>query len=1136
MAYLKTMLDFGPKVGAKETVNVLNKNTVTPTTNFNTASFDNEQPIDKDAIKEQLKAVIKQDVKAGVLDKNTLRTNARNFIKQSVNEQIMSKATRKPNKSIGGFVKNFKEDTKEIVQGLGALLGMGFRAVMSPIDSIKKGYDVTKKLITSPGYREEVKATFIDPIIDEYKEYRHPLTKMYEDPLDVLLDLSVILTGGGMAVQKVGAKSATTIAKSARLGKAATTGTSTAAKAFQAAKKAEKVGKAIKSAGMPFRIDNLKAGTKAIIKKMPGGEQIVRNLELASKTRKMLANSQTEVVLHRARIAQEIDKVVGKLTKQEIAVLPNVAEGFARAPVGATDDFYKALGLVRSLAKDQERFGIKSGKLTKELIERRKFQPLAKWLEKEGKLEMSPVITKAQKKLDFRVKQNTSKKLIEEAKKELAIAKKNFGYESLTGNELRAKLDAIKRIVPDADPIYMRHFFDDEPAKFADFFLNTQPVRTHKPGFLKKSYGVEGYKGQGTKVTKADLTDILKRQSAENIKWQKNIELIENIKNSPMAKTLKRGEEVLPGYRVFAPDGLLRFYRGTMQLTDDLSKRASKFSGENVWEMFGDSVKSVFQTNKDFVGVTGAKLYQVPEAVASQLEKLTKITNPYLKLFWDKPLDAFRFAVLSLYPRWNTNNLIGNATFSILSGDVFNPKAFMIHSQAKANGMVPDELMGGLYRTERNTSGKLGTAIDVPLVKSSIAMHNALLDTRVVGQIVKGIEATVKTGVYKPIKAIGDLGFRANQYVDDLFKGVSYINKALKADRKNWFKRNFESMADSMKSLERVGAKAPLKEKLIEDVTNWYYFGMNLTDIERRVVRRVIPFYSWTRWSALYAYRITTEAPIRATILKNMGRDFYTFTGQNKLPDHMRGSIPIGNDEDGTVYYLKTQGGNIFSTVNDLLTEGVAGTAMQGSAPGFKAAMEQATGRETFLGKPFTKKGIEELYNGSMFKFDPETGKVVEVTGIVKPKLMESLLRNYIPQYLLLQGVLTNWNQRYTAEGLDTILVDLIRDPDERKAVVKDVITKQPIEKSSTLREIGKIFGINIQPVSPKQEGARRAAIQAATTALKNKTLPILNDNFKTLLKKRVMDEIAEGTSQEELQEKILVWIGSNLEELEKIK
>jgi len=1154
----------------------------------------------------RIREIITQEIQAGNYDSNLIKNAVRRNLQMDINNQILSKV-QPPEASLEGFVANAKRNTKEIIDGFGVLLGLpveaAYNIITDPVGSAKATWNASTGYVFSPEYREKVNDRYLDPILAEYAEYRNPGKKIYEDPVDAFLDATAIfgliakgLTTTGRAATKgtplrlasggsVSAKAirlarqtlrtstdpaalraaAQTVAKSRAFKAAGATATRStfAARATQA-------GKAFARLSTPLAGRNISAVTRGLIGKLPGGDVLLRNWSQQAATRATLTKAQRSFINARNVIITKIDDVVGTLTDAEIKAIPAALEGFTPIPRNMRPEFYRAIALFKQLAKDSERLGMKAGALTPDIVTRRRWQPLANFLERERGVSF----TQATKVNRAALQEVTSKasKSLERASKKLAdgkITQKQFnkikrgidekvqkayakfedllieeGFSSLTGDELRAQIGTIKTFFPEADPIYMRHFFSDKPRNFGEFFLNTQPVRTYKPGSLKKTYNRDGYIGQTTDITREQLQEILERQAIENIKFESNMKLINDLITDPDTLPLRAGEQPLEGYTIFAPDGMLRFYRGTIDLAEELSRRLQKAGGSgDVWDMFGDVVDNLFgdanvKLNKSYLGVTKAKLYQVPTAKAVELQKNVRPTNPYVKIFYDQPLDAFRFTALSLYPRWQFNNIVGNAVFSIVSGDVFNPKAFYIYRQAKKKaGVLPDELFGGIHATERTTSGKLGGAIDrIPWVKSTIEMHDHLLQNQTIGRFVRNAEATVGKA-FKPLIAVGEWSFRFNQAVDDMFKGTAFINRALKAERRNFMQRLLDSTQESMRRVEKANLNQKGRQALIDDVHNWYYYGLNLTDFERRVMRRAIPFYSWMRWSTLYTYRIATEAPIRANILSNMTQGFYMMTGQDQLPEWMRGSVPIGNDEDGTVYYLRTSGMNPFSTINDLMSEGIVGAALRGAAPAPKTFIEQATGRDVFLGERFTREDVIQAFNGDLYRFDPELGKVVKIEdNSVKPALIENLMRNYLPQYLLAEVVLSGGNRRYTAEGLDEILKDVFRDPGERKAIIEDIITKQPVEGTSYAREFGKALGINVMPVKPEQEVSRREAMERATKAILNREIPLMNENFKKLIQQRVIDELQAGTPRDEIDDRVKEWIGYNVDELKKLQ
>ena len=1016
--------------------------------------------LDTNALRNELLNVAKTEIRNGIPPAD-LKNQLKGIVRQRAREQILSVQT-KPEKSVAGFFSNLKRNVKEVVQGLGALGGMLIGGVIN-----------TAKEPFLPGTQSYVGGLIKDPkgtlqetfetskkvgrlLADQYKEYRHPLEKIYEDPFDVLLDVTAV---SGI----LGA-----VAKGAKL---------------------PAVAGVLGAPARALTFAGLAKGTRAVISKLPGGTGMLEGFDNWNTINKVLNTAQSRHIIARNRAIQMVDDSVKDLSESEVNSLIPAAEGLITI-VEPSDKFQRALGVIRSLAKERETFGIQIGKLTAEQVELRKFAPLAK---------------------------------------QLGIAE---------GGKLTEEgLVALKRLIPDADPVYVQHFFADKPSSFAEFFLNTSPAKSFKPSFLKQFKGVKGFLGEaGTQIGKEQLGDILKREAIQTLKWKNNINLIDTIVKHPSVKPFEFGAELLPDHVVFAPDGLLRFYGGKIKLADSLAKAVAnkgKFvSSEEILTVFKDAIDNVFpneaafmNATKEFVGVTkkGVRLFQVPKAVARQLNKAVQPSNPLVKIFWDKPMDAFRYAVLALAPRWLVNNLVGNTTFSLVAGDLFKLKP-VVYKEALKRGLIPDEVFTGIFRTERSTSGKLGK------VSEMLGDYAEQIgrDSPWIAEAVVGVEKVGGT-VFKPIRTVGDLSFRINELTDDFFRGTHFVNESLKLARKKFLVETVGSFDDTMKLLERAVKDPALAEEAVASVNRWFYGASNLTNFERRVMRRIIPFYTWQRWITTYSLHLALNAPARANLLRNMGQVSFIWTEQDKLPDFMRGALPIGTSPDGSIYYLRTSGANPFSTVTDFMTFGLAGVALQSAGPGIKTVYEWATGKEAFpvkSGREFTREDIQQLRTGRLYRFDPESGEVEEVNEVVRPNLVELLLRNYIPQYVLLEEVLTGGRRRYTAEGLITILADLRIPESERSSIVKDAITMQ---SEKDLKRIGfkalSLGGAPIYEFTPELQKATREEIQEATATIFNKENPVFKRNFRAQLKDRIIKELQKGTSKQELKLKVQQWI-----------
>jgi len=152
-----------------------------------------------EALRLEVKDSIIRDLNSGVLERTDIKRNVKNLIEQRVNERILQIAIGKPpiwtldevkkdpiaySKAV--LDKDWKRNAEEIVDGIGVLIGMGLRrvknVVVHPIETFKNDINITQQLITSPAYRQKVYNSYIKPIVEEYKEYRHPFQKLAEDP------------------------------------------------------------------------------------------------------------------------------------------------------------------------------------------------------------------------------------------------------------------------------------------------------------------------------------------------------------------------------------------------------------------------------------------------------------------------------------------------------------------------------------------------------------------------------------------------------------------------------------------------------------------------------------------------------------------------------------------------------------------------------------------------------------------------------------------------------------------------------------------------------------------------------------------------------------------------------------------
>ena len=1051
-------------------------------------------------------------------------------LRQKLQEKILTQGkTEEPKYSIGGFFSNVKSDAGEIVRGIGSLLGMGGKAIMHPIETIE--------YIKSPEFPQALKQIG-SGIVSEYKEYKQPLKKLYEDPIDVVVDALTVATLGGAAITKVG-----TAAKIPALTKA---------------------GEAVSYAAKPITVS--KDLAKFNISKIPGGPEFLTALEQRAKTISLVTKTQQAHLIERNKLLNEVDKTLKVLTPAEKATLIPYAEGtIQELAITPSTNFNKATDLVKKLAEQREKLigpeGL--GKLTVQQIENRKWQPILKQLYPDG----------FEKKIEIEVPENLQKeignvfeevsmaepgyrfsyipeenynrvfggvkstfpkwipeglrekKLLTSTNEKILAGMENFtkrenalidvmkaevseragvSVGEITTKILAGQAETIKieRSIPSLiketqelfsitrDPIYVQHIFTDKPKKFTDFFINTAPVKNWKPGFLKRSYGVKGYS--------VDPNEVLKWEAAQTLKFKNNIDLLEKVKMLDFVEPLDNLKNLKAGYKVFAPDGYIRFYQGTIDLVKEFGNKLKQTKQldkvEDIWDNFKNVIDSSL-LEKKYIGVTSkVKLYQVPNASAKILQGYAKAVNPYLKLFIDKPVDAFRFLALALTPRWLVNNMVGNTIFSIIAGDPLSPAGYLLARKAQELGLVPDEVFSGFYRTEQLMTGKLGRAAETRL-----------------GRILSGVgEKIVEAPIIKQIKQFGDLSYKINAVTDDWYRSAHYVNKATKLAKQKILKESGEKLNNTIKLLEYAKQDPEIVAKAIKSVDDFFYSASKLSPFERRVVRRFLPFYSWYKFIALYSAKLPFEHPGRFNIIRNLAQGFYQLTGQDQLPTYLKGSVPIGETETGDIYYLRTSGMNPFGLLEDLVTIGPAQTALYSLTPPVKTTIERLTARESFTGKTYTAKDIIENYGGRLYKFNQETGNIEEIEEKVKPVLLEHLLRNYIPQYQMMEQAIIGGAQSYTAAGLPSLI--------SGEGIKKSPITGEPITKIGAsqkvkLRALG-LLGIPISLRTAEQQQIEQEVLQGATSQYFYQQFPMLSPQFKNKIKDELGQRILKNIQQ----------------------
>jgi hypothetical protein len=474
--------------------------------------------------------------------------------------------------------------------------------------------------------------------------------------------------------------------------------------------------------------------------------------------------------------------------------------------------------------------------------------------------------------------------------------------------ELATRIPEVEK----AAPFYFPRFPEEATAaQILKEFIKPSVRKAPKQPFQKQF--------SGTSVLRyADAKDVRKQLLRYNAQVRRAVDtekLIQEIKSSPFTKPLKIDkktgellEPMLPGHRVFAPEGFLQFYRKQTDLVD-WAVKALDDAGDFESALAVGILEAMPELTK--VSSLAVKrrinLHQIPTAMARTLEAAYRPPNPLIRAVYDKPLEAWRTAVLAFSPRWYVNNIVGGSVLGTAAGippwKLYKP----LTSAEKA--AIPE----GMIEQSRAFYSRFAPKLEGP-------PSNAL----------EAVEQTVRN--FKPIKmpmdvtaTARDLGFEFNSLVDNHFRSRVWLQIGRKEARNQLMKetgRTFFSSREELQRLGQIATDSAQRRALTKRLDRLFVNFNNLTPTERRFFRRVVPFWSWYREITRVSLNMPLESPFRASalrVLSDLGNtaddlEMRRHTGFSKrdLREWLDDRVFVGLDHEGSITFASPRGLNVF--------------------------------------------------------------------------------------------------------------------------------------------------------------------------------------------------------------------------------
>lgn len=383
------------------------------------------------------------------------------------------------------------------------------------------------------------------------------------------------------------------------------------------------------------------------------------------------------------------------------------------------------------------------------------------------------------------------------------------------------------------------------------------------------------------------------------------------------------------------------------------------------------------------VGKDGENLVYHP-AIAEKVQNFMKAvggdqaTNDALKAF-DSLQNFWKGSVTSIFPSFHGRNAISNVLLNMMDMGVhaLNPRLHglagdMIYKDYKLAGLTRDAMKPGATEEAKNA---LEDMLKTPYFKDATGhqwtygeLRQVAKDHNIAFSRTSGVTSNdVAGGVQSMQKAI----FATDSVVQ---KGKNAIGTAAKFGQEHIGSavENQARLVNFLGNLRNTGDVTLAAQR-----TKQFLFDYNsLTGFERGVMRRIIPFYTFTRKNLELQVRGLLTTPGRTaaqlTALGNLGQTIsggQSLTDQEKaaLPDWIKSGINILTKKNGeTVNILSSLGTPIENPFQALQMNQLLGSV----SPIIRVPVEQASGYSFFQGKP-----LSDVTNAAAFKNAPQALK-----------------------------------------------------------------------------------------------------------------------------------------------------------------
>lgn len=237
-------------------------------------------------------------------------------------------------------------------------------------------------------------------------------------------------------------------------------------------------------------------------------------------------------------------------------------------------------------------------------------------------------------------------------------------------------------------------------------------------------------------------------------------------------------------------------------------------------------------------------------------------------------------------------------------------------------------------------------------------------------------------GGYKSVNKVDELKAQLKMKADQLSKIDPNVTVAEMVGPSLEKMPELAKLAELQLRRKALQPYAALAEETVGDMEKFFGNYGRLHPLEREYIRRVIPFWTFSKTMFQLAFNLPFLRPKTSFLWHQFSKLMVDAIGDDRLPNRYRNMVPIGGDEEGNIVFLKIGGFNPFEQASQLSSVGgvpIPKFLDPRNNPLVKIGVESIGGYDLFTEKPFVKTTDFVSLNGSVKRYDPDLHRIETV-------------------------------------------------------------------------------------------------------------------------------------------------------------